>query len=373
MITVNFLVRWMNFEEVFGISRYQTEIHKRLEDKIKIHVIGYKRGTYLQNNPIKKIYEYYIKYPIILKIREDKNGIYHISHALYAYMSRFLNPEKTIVTCFDIEPSIMFGNLSSSVFWTLNILGLKRCRFIITISEYSKKEILRFLGFDFPENKIRVIYEGVDTEKFRRYEEQIVKTFKDKVLATLKIPQDCKILLFVGSEQPRKNLGRVIEALYILKHKYNINCKLIKIGKALPHERERSINIVNKLGLHNDVFFIDYVPDEELPLYYNLADCLVLPTTFEGGFALPVLEALACKTPVVTSKIEPIEEVTKGGKGVLMVNPYKVEEIAKATFEILTNDELREEKINDGYKIAKQYSWEIAAEELYKVYRELIK
>lgn len=372
MITVNFLIGGMNFREVFGISRYQLEIHKRLEGKVKIIEVGYKkRNLKLKKfNNIIRFYEYYLKYPLIIK-RACEEGVYHIPHTLYAYLSRFLDSEKTVATCFDIEPSIMFNSITNSLFWTLNLLGLKRCKYIVTISEYSKREIMRFLGFDFPENRIKVIYEGIDLDKFKRYDDQMVESFKKEVLGSFKISENSKILLFVGSEQPRKNLRRVIEALYLLKKKYNMNAKLIKIGRAVEEgEREKNLKLVKELGLQGEVYFLDYVEDVKLPLYYNIADCLVLPTLFEGAFALPILEAFGCRTPVLASNIAPILEVTQG-TGALMVDPYNANEIAKGIYEILIDSELREEKIEEGYEIAKSYTWNRSAEEFYKIYKEL--
>ncbi len=373
MITVNFLRGGMNFKEVFGISRYHYEIHKRLKNKIKLVDVGYESNLFkLKRNPIKAFYEFYIKYPLIVKIKEKKEGVYHIPHALYAYLTKFLDPERTIVTCFDIEPSIMFDSILHSNFWTFNILGLKRSKYIVTISEYSKWEILRYLGYNFPGDRIKVVYEGVDLSKFRRYNESIVETFKQEVCKSLGVSlnNNTKILLFVGSEQPRKNLKRVIKAMYNLKRKYKIDAKLIKIGKPGSNEREYNIQLIKKLNLQHDVYFLDYVEDEKIPLYYNIADCLVLPTLFEGGFALPILEAFACGTPVVTSNIPPILEVTKE-KGTVIVNPYDVNDIAKGVYTVLTDENLRKSIIKEGYRIARKYSWEKSAKDFYKIYEEI--
>lgn len=127
---------------------------------------------------------------------------------------------------------------------------------------------------------------------------------------------------------------------------------------------------VDILNLQKDVIFSDYVPDEYLTLLYNAADLFVYPSLYEG-FGLPPLEAMACGTPVITSNTSSLPEVV-GDAGV-MIDPYDVDGLAKAMFEVLTNEGLREDMRKKGLKRAKLFSWEKTAKETLKIYEEVYK
>jgi glycosyltransferase involved in cell wall biosynthesis len=241
---------------------------------------------------------------------------------------------------------------------------------IITISQFAKNEILKFLGYKFPEEKISIVYEGVDREVFKKLDDdEELDKLKRKIVPNSK--NNTKIILFVGSEQPRKNFLGVLKACYKVMKETNYDLKIIKIGKAESEVyRKESVKLAEELRMVSNVLFIDYVPEDELVRYYNIADCLVLPTIYEGGFALPILEAMSCECPVVTSNIQPLLELTEG-KGAIYINPFNVDEIANAILKILNGQIDIEELTREGSRIAKKYTWERSAEEFYKIYKEL--
>jgi glycosyltransferase involved in cell wall biosynthesis len=242
----------------------------------------------------------------------------------------------------------------------LSMQGLKKAKRIITDSEYSKKTLIKYL--DYPEERIDVIYLGIDHDKFK-----VIKNSRQK-LEKYGIENECINVLYVGSEMPRKNLQTLIKAFYKLKKKIP-NARLIKLGEhQAPEARERLKTLIKKLGLQNDVVFTGYVPEEDLPLFYTAADLFVQPSLYEG-FGLPVLEAMACGTSVVSSNATSLPEVV--GNAGIMVDPIDVDGFVKAMYEVLTNDGLRENIIKKGLERAKMFTWKKTAEETLKVYEKM--
>jgi len=355
--------------QIFGVSRYHLEIHKRLESKIIMNWIFY--------DPIKKLpnfFDFYLNYPIIINKKIWKNVPVHILNPWFSHIPVFprspIKNSRLIVTIFDVEPSVIFNTLKSLFHWKLCRKGILKADRIITISQFAKNEILKFLGYKFPEEKISIVYEGVDREVFKKLDDdEELDKLKRKIVPNSK--NNTKIILFVGSEQPRKNFLGVLKACYKVMKETNYDLKIIKIGKAESEVyRKESVKLAEELRIVSNVLFIDYVPDDELVKYYNIADCLVLPTIYEGGFALPILEAMSCECPVVTSNIQPLLELTEG-KGAIYINPFNVDEIANAILKILNGQIDIEELTREGSRIAKKYTWERSAEEFYKTYKEL--
>ena len=124
---------------------------------------------------------------------------------------------------------------------------------------------------------------------------------------------------------------------------------------------------IKELDLESNVIMVGYVPDEELPLYYQGAEMLVFPSMYEG-FGIPILEAMACGIPVITSNISSMPEVA--GNAAVLVNPYETNEIAAAMQRICSNRDLRKDLIAKGSKNVKRFNWEKTAEKTLSVYEE---
>jgi len=169
-----------------------------------------------------------------------------------------------------------------------------------------------------------------------------------------------RFLLTVGAHDPRRNLKTVLAALAALKARGSLRHKLVAIGPATPFFQE-ILRETSRLGLERDVIFLDYVPNEELPLYYGLADLYLYPSLAEG-FGLTPLEAMACGCPVVTSGVSSLPEVT--GEAALTVNPSDPAELARAVEEVLNNPKLRDDLVRRGLERAKGFSWRSGAEDI---------
>jgi len=175
-------------------------------------------------------------------------------------------------------------------------------------------------------------------------------------------------ILFVGNLEPRKNLVRLIEAFGRLKARHTLPHQLIVAGKR--GWLYRSIfEAVERLGLRDDVIFTGYVPAEDLPALYAMADLFAFPSLYEG-FGLPVLEAMACGTPVLTARTGSLPEVA--GEAAWYVDPLDVEALADGMARILTDPGTRADLVDRGLLQAKRFTWAKTAAATLDIYRRTL-
>ncbi len=219
---------------------------------------------------------------------------------------------------------------------------------IITVSNHAKREI----GHFYPKlvGKIHVTPEAADP-KFRQVHS---KNLLDNVKLRYGINSD--FILAVGNLQPRKNLTRLIKAFVTIRDQCG-GIQLVVVGKAQWQSSE-IYKIVQHLHLENKVIFTGYVPDEDLVLLYNAARVYAYPSVYEG-FGLPILEAMACGTPVITSNTASMPEVA--GDAAVLVDPLSEEQIGQVIINVLRNPELATTLIEKGLKRAKEFSWQKTA------------
>jgi glycosyltransferase involved in cell wall biosynthesis len=176
-----------------------------------------------------------------------------------------------------------------------------------------------------------------------------------------------RFVLYVGNIKPHKNLVRLIEAFSALRSGGLDDVKLLIIGdeiSKLPALRRA----VHQYKLHKHVRFLGYVDDETLSILYRLAAVFVFPSLYEG-FGLPPLEAMACGTPVVTSNLSSLPEVTGGAA--ILVDPYDVESIVDGIRRVLDDPALAAEMRLKGRVRARQFSWEESVRKTRQVYTEV--
>lgn len=300
---------------------------------------------------------------LILVVKEDvvKDEILHFTNQQQCLILNFKKYKKTVVTVHDVE-DIISENLKKYKFpWNyllaLRIKGVKKADRLIAVSEDVKKDIIKHLKY--PEDKIDVIHEGIDHDIF-------------KPIASPERKEGVSLnhlnILFAGTEIPRKNLVRLIEAMSIVK-KTLPNARLIKVGGSLnPEGRKLIKNKISELGLEESVIFVDEVSQQDLAHYYNQVDLFAFPSLYEG-FGFPPLEAMACGCPVVCSNKGSLPEVA--GDAALIVNAEDVRDIADKITIVLTDDNLRKNIINKGFLHVKKFTWENAANKTIKVYQKL--
>ena len=229
----------------------------------------------------------------------------------------------------------------------------------VLVDSYSvKNELMDRLKV--PEEKIHVVPLGVSPSYRVVNNRNLIKSVKEKY----GIKKD--YILQVGNIEPRKNLPRLFNAFSLVKEKTNNSYQLVNVGKKGWLYKE-IFEMLNKYGLQEDIIFTEYVPEEDLVLLYNGAELLAYPSLYEG-FGLPILEAMSCGTPVITSNVSSMPEVA--GKAALLIDPLNGEEIAWAIHKVLTDTELKNRLKNSGLERTAFFSWEKTARQTLEVYQE---
>ncbi|MBW4426028.1 MAG: glycosyltransferase family 4 protein [Nostoc desertorum CM1-VF14] len=211
---------------------------------------------------------------------------------------------------------------------------INQAQHIICNSQATAKDITNFYGI--PANKITPIPLAHDRTHF----------------SPLNLPTR-NYFLYIGRQEPYKNIQRLISAFAALP-----SCKDYELWLAGPSDRRYTPILkaqVEQLGITNQVKFLDYIPYSELPKIINQAIALVFPSLWEG-FGLPVLEAMACGTPIITSNLSSLPEVA--GDAAILINPYNTGEITEAMQAIATDSELRSCLSSKGITHSQQFSWE---------------
>lgn len=363
-----------DYGRVIGLSRYTSSLLNEFEQlgvpvgKVPIcypwpsgllHAclarFGYDLKTFLGNYPIQARF-----HPSTLKHLPTQQM------ASLLWLHPRLHP--TVVTVHDIVPYLTQGDKQQDTsrhpfdrfFERQSMQALKRADALISVSQYTKKMLVEHLGC--PAERIFVVLEGVDHNRFRPL--SIPETFWQRY----GLDPDGMYLLYVGSDNPRKNLLRLIQA-FSLVHQAYPEAHLIKVGNPENTQYARlHRDTVARLGLQSSVSWIDQVPDEDLPYFYNVARVFVFPSLYEG-FGLPPLEAMACGTPVVCSNAASLPEVV--GDAALLVDPLDTEGMARAVQRILGDAALADRLRRCGLDRAAGFTWERTARETLKVYEKV--
>ncbi|MCX8042461.1 MAG: glycosyltransferase family 4 protein, partial [Thermodesulfobacteriaceae bacterium] len=225
----------------------------------------------------------------------------------------------------------------------------KRANAVITVSEFSKAEILKY--FPELENKIYVIYNGVNHNKFR----------------PLDLPRK-KQILFIGAIAKHKNISVILEAF--LKVISKIPHKLVIVGsKDSGMPSDENITRILSMIPPNRIEFTGKVSDDDVVNLYNTSDLFIFPSIYEG-FGLPLLEAMACGCPIIASKASSIPEVC--GDSAIYFDPYSSEELATRILEMANNEAMKKDVIQKGIRRAKEFSWRKAAEMHTEVFKKVL-
>ncbi len=239
-------------------------------------------------------------------------------------------------------------------------LSCRKSNTIITISDYSRQDLCEQYGLS--AETVRVTRLACD----KRFEPAGDREADAHVLSRYNVTRPYVFAL--GNLQPRKNLPRLLQAFRMVKEREQIPHRLILAGQ--PKYRESEIGMwIDKLGLEDSVRCTGYVHQDDLPALYRRADVFVYPSLFEG-FGLPVLEAMACGTPVLASDRTSIPEVA--GDAARLVDPERVEDICVALKELVLSPKLRLELADRGVLTASRFSWAQTADETARIYRDII-
>lgn len=275
----------------------------------------------------------------------------------------FKGTTKTVTTVHDLIGKIYPQNLNfaSRFYWQKWLpMCVKNSDMIIVISENTKKDVMRFLGV--PEEKIKVTLLATSKHFIKIKDEKQFSEVRNKY----NLPK--QFMLNVGTIEPRKNICGLLRAFAMYLQKDNVDLSLVLVGKK-DWGYKQVKDEIEKLGISSKVHFCDYVEDKDLPYIYNLSKFFVFPSFYEG-FGLPVLEALSCGCPVISSNVSSLPEITSDAA--VLINPNNVEELYKAIEEVDKNDSLREELASKALMQAKNFSWKKTAAKTLEVYKEVI-
>ena len=246
--------------------------------------------------------------------------------------------------------------------WFLTLMMprfLRRADAIIAISECTRRDAIRW--YRVPEDRIMVIYEGVDP-RFRPAPPEAIAA----VRARYDLPD--RFILYVGTIEPRKNLPPLFAAYRIMLERWP-DLGLVVGGKRGWLTRG-TFRALRDLGLEGRVRFLGYVPDEDLPALYSAAAVFAFPSLYEG-FGLPPLEAMACGTPVVVSDASSLPEIV--GEAGLRVPPDRPDDWAAALATVLSDATLRARLRERGLQQAARFRWAEAAERTVEVYERVLR
>jgi glycosyltransferase involved in cell wall biosynthesis len=244
--------------------------------------------------------------------------------------------------------------------WYLNTampLFCRRADTIICVSENTKADLTRLWQIDTA--KISVIHEAAD-EHFRPIEQEQISA----TCARYDLSGD--YLITVGTVEPRKNLERLLDAVFLLRERGH-DLKLVIVGQ-LGWLYETILDKLARPEYEGLVHYLGFVPDADLPALYSGAAAMVIPSLYEG-FGLPVLESMACGTPVISSHAASLPEL--GGEAARYFDPHNVDEIASTIEEVWVDADLRGQMSDMGLSRVHEFSWERTAQETLDVYQSL--
>ncbi|MBZ0307998.1 MAG: glycosyltransferase family 4 protein, partial [Anaerolineae bacterium] len=231
---------------------------------------------------------------------------------------------------------------------------------VLADSQATKDDLIELYGT--PPEKITVLLSGVET----RFQPVTDATQLQAVRAKYHLPEG-RSIFSIGTVQPRKNYLRLVQALHHLGREFADVTLVIAGGKGWLESP--LYETMRELGMTERVFFTGFADDHDLPALYSAAALTAYPSLYEG-FGFPILESMACGTPVLTSTVSSMPEVA--GDAAVLVNPYEVEALSDGLRVLLTDTSLRETLIERGFQQARRFSWQKAAQELKAIYQTLL-
>lgn len=361
--------RGVNWYAGTGIGTYTSQIisHMLEFDKSNSYLLywwgdNYK-NLYNENVSIniasKKHRKFFEDYYIPNNIRNNSIDLYHVPQNGIG-----LSQNKNCIyisTLHDLIPYVMPETVGKSYlkkFLSSMPQIIQNSDMIITVSEFSKKDIIRVFNVD--ENSIRVTPLAAE-EYFKPMDKLIAKAYINE---HYNISDD--FLLYIGGFSPRKNVRSILIAYSRVYKNLSKDYKIVILGTA-KDEHVYLLSLCETLNISSKVIFTGYIPYEALPFFYNACSVFVYPSLYEG-FGLPPLEAMSCGTPVITSNVSSIPEVV--GDSALLINPSDTEELKTAIERVLEDNTLSSTLSQMGYDRSKNFNWRKTAELTLAIYND---
>ncbi len=284
--------------------------------------------------------------------------VLHVPH----YNAPLLRKGTLLITIHDLTHILdaRFRNTLKSRLYArpMMLMAARKAVHIFTDSEYCKQQILEHLSV--PAEKVTVSYLGVGPQFFPESRDQALQTVK----------RECEVtrpyVLYVGNLKPHKNVDGLLRAFALARSRTTGDCELLIIGDDSTDGFALK-GLAAKLGIRAITKFAGKVSDEVLRAAYSAAELTVLPS-FEEGFGLPVLESMACGTPVACSRAASLPEV--GGSAAEYFDPHDIESIAATLERLLHSDDDRQRLRQLGFSNANRFTWSACADRHLKIYRQ---
>ncbi len=290
----------------------------------------------------------------------DRLDLFHATHYVIPPLAR----ARAVVTIHDIihvlYPQFLPSRAALLYARVMIRRALKRADRIITVSYNSKRDLVDYFGIT--PASIEVVYNGVASD----FRADIPRAERERVAGKYGLPRP--YLLFLGGEKPHKNVRNVLRAYAEARRARALPHALVLAGP-MPKNRSRVEALIAALDIESRVFRPGIVPEEDLPGLFAGADAFLYPTLYEG-FGLPVVEAMACGVPVLTSSTSALQEIA-GGYAQL-VDPMDVDAIARGIADLATDPRRRARYSELGKRRAGEFSWDRAAEHTLRVYAEAL-
>lgn len=349
--TENLLRELLNIDTKNNYSIFWTgenyENYKK--DNSKIIFTSRKHGTFYENY-------YYPNY-----IEENNIDMHHIPQNGIGLNELYTSP--IVVTIHDLIPYILpetVGRGYLERFLRDMPLIVRDSKVILTVSEYSKRDIIKFFPF-VNEEKIFVTPLAANKSYKPLNKTNCIEYIKNKYSI------DSPFILYIGGFSTRKNVKELIIAFNKIQKSLKKNYKLVLCG-SIRDEGIKLQELCKELLMDDKIIFTGFVPDDELPLFYNAAEVFIYPSSYEG-FGLPPLEAMSCATPVITSNLTSIPEVTKDCA--ILINPFDKDELASSILTLLNSESLLQEYSEKGYNNSLNFTWENTAIATLKAYEHV--
>lgn len=362
-------------KRVTGLSRYVESLQAGLS---KISGIN---ATVIEPDPLKvppfvnsfvqklgiDLSSFHNSYPFF--IRQNSGEIFHLTNQNLATLYLFQDLKPSVITIHDIIPLLVKNRLDlrtkqrkvEQVFFRLSLGQIRKAQAVIVISNYTRQTVIDWL--DLPSEKIHVVHRVVDLERFHP------QVSPQGAFTNLGLDPNLQYILYVGSEDPRKNIRTLINAFASIHQKFP-KVRLVKAGAVhFAAERQNLLDLIGHLGLEKKVIFIENLKDEHLPALYKAATVFVLPSFYEG-FGLPALEAMACGTPVIASNAASLPEVV--GDGGLLFDPNSPQQLADMIGQILENPTSYLYLTHSGQTRAREFSQPSQAFQTLEVYKTIL-
>jgi len=348
-----------------GIARYVFQLLQRIKEIGSRHtfIVMVNQGSPLEEHNWPSHMELYPIKAKWISFREQwdiPRALKKIGAELFhapSFVAPLICPCRLVMTIHDLNHMVLpqFYTPLHQFYYQIFVRScIQRSEYILTVSNFSKGEIVRNLHVD--PDKVSVTYNGV-SDNYLRVEDKMQLAY---IRDLYELPD--KFVFCLSNNKPHKNVQQLVKA-------YCFSDLKIPLVLASPVDRS-IIRIAENYGKKHLIYFAKFINEEHLPAVYSLTHLFVYPSTYEG-FGLPPLEALACGTPVVVARSSSLPEVV--GSNAIFADPYDYQDIARALTLGVENEELRKSLSKSGVSHAKKFSWASMADQTLEIYERSMK